>query len=142
MNSNNLKWYGNDSHLIVNIEALECQPHCNLTKYVRYYLYISKNINSLNIRTRCGLSDSNTVQLYEYIQTNLTETNVSFKIPLVNIPSEFALSIRAEAVQIPESREPRGVYYFYNTTQMIQASDIPFDDECKLWFIQGSHGRL
>lgn len=42
MGDTNLKWVGDNLHLLVNIEALQCPKNkCNLTKYVKYYLYMS-----------------------------------------------------------------------------------------------------
>lgn len=93
----NLKWYGTDDYLIVTVESLKCQSSCHRTKYIRYYLYVGKNIQSINKRIRCGIQDSGSaVQVYEAIQSNLTGNNsITFKIQLDQIPSDFALSARA-----------------------------------------------
>lgn len=97
MGNINLKWYGTDEYLIVTVESLKCQSECHRTKYIRYYLYVGKNIQSINRRTRCGIQDSQSaVQVYEAIQSNLTGNNsVTFKIKLEQIPYNFALSARA-----------------------------------------------
>jgi hypothetical protein len=67
-----LKWYGSDDSLVVSINPLKCQSSCNQTKYIRYYLYLGKNLDSINKRTRCGIQDqSSPVQMYNTIQSDL-----------------------------------------------------------------------
>lgn len=96
MSNTNLKWYGKNENLIITLDSLKCQNKCNVTKFIRYYLYVGKNIDSINKRTRCGIQDANqSVKVYEVIQTDLTSPNVSFKVPLSAVPSQFALSVRA-----------------------------------------------
>lgn len=77
MNNNNLKWYGKAENFIVNLDSLKCQDLCNVTKYIRYYLYMGRDINSINRRTRCGIQNaSQLVRVYEFIQTNLNNNTV------------------------------------------------------------------
>jgi hypothetical protein len=101
LTNTDLKWYGNDDSLVVSINPLKCQTSCNKTKYIRYYLYLGKNLDSINKRTRCGIQDqTNPVQMYNTIQSDLSSnSSITFKIPLSHIPNQFALTVRAEAIQ-------------------------------------------
>ena len=50
-------------------------------------MYIGDNAISTSRRARCGLSDSGTTTMaYQSIQTNFSNTNATFRVPLINIP--------------------------------------------------------